>query len=159
MSSIQLPPPLPLLNTEEFRQKLAGLVDPRSELSSTEIAAQRDYAVEFVSALPIVFGDSLDRTTLWDRIGTALEIGYAKTVGDDVDFFISAVLEHIKANAAAVARCEKIAGVIAWLASCTSEEKHTWLAYMATHRYAVLVRGRSKWEASKVQKEEANADL
>lgn len=113
------------------------------------IEAQRDYAVLFVASLPQVFGESLDRMTLWDRIGTALEVAYAKTVGDDTDFFISAALEHILAAPSDVSRCEGIAACIEWLHDCTSEEKHAWLAYLSTHRYAVLVRARAKWEARK----------
>lgn len=148
----QLPPPLSVLDTERFRQQLATFVDERDEIEEHERDDIKSVAVDFVSALPLVFGDSLERVTLWDKIGAALESAYAKTAGDDCDFFVSRVLESIQAAPAAVARTEAIGHVIMWLESVTPEIRHAWLAYIATHRYAVLVRARNAWEQIKEER-------
>lgn len=140
-----------MLNTEQFRQRLAGLIDPADELAPEQIQSQRDIAVLFVAALPQVFGENLDRMTLWDRIGTAIQTAYAKTAADDCDFFISRALEHVQAAPADVARNENIARVMAWAADATPEERQAWLGYMTTHLYSVLVRARQIWEAYKIE--------
>lgn len=147
--SSSLPPPLESLSTEQFRQRLAGLIDPQERLSPDFQAEQKNHAIQFVACLPEVFGESLDRLTLWDRIGTALQTAHAKTAGEDYEFFISRVLEHIKAEPARVARCETIQYVMHWMADCPSEARHAWLAYMHTHLYAVLVHAKWAWEQAK----------
>jgi len=138
-----------VLDTEQFRQRLAGLIDQRSEVDAEDFASVAACAIHFVSSLPIVFGEQLERTTLWDKIGAALDTAYAKTAADDCDFFISRVLESILASPAAVARCEAIGQVITWLSAAPTEMRHAWLQYIATHRYAVLVRARMAWEQQK----------
>jgi hypothetical protein len=153
-----LPPLLEGLTTEQFRQKLAGLIDPQEQLAPDFKQEQKARAIEFVGCLPEVFGPSLDRMTLWDRIGTALQTAYAKTVGTDYEFFISRVLEHIKAEPAQVARCQTIQWVMTWLEQCPDEAKQAWLAYMNTHLYAVLVHAKAKWEQTKSDRKEATAN-
>lgn len=159
MPDTLLPPLLEGMTTEQFRQRLAGLIDPEQSLAHDFKAEQKQRAIDFVAALPEVFGPNLDRTTLWDRIGTALQTAYAKTVGTDYEFFISRVLEHIKAEPAQVARCQSISWVMTWLEQCPNEAKQAWLAYMSTHLYAVLVHAKAKWEEVKAdRKAEGNGN-
>jgi hypothetical protein len=150
--SSSLPPLLDGLTTEQFRQKIAGLLDQHQELPVDFKEEQKNRAIEFVACLPEVFGSELERTTLWDRIGTALQSAYAKTVGTDYEFFISRVMEHIKAEPASVARCQTVQWVMEWLADCPDEARQAWLAYMHTHLYAVLVHAKARWELTKADR-------
>jgi hypothetical protein len=138
----------------EIRLMLAGLVDPNETLAPEWEAEQKKKAIEFVACLPEVFGPTLDRMTLWDRIGTALETAHAKTVGVDHEFFVSRVLDHIKAESSQVARCTTIQFILHWLDGCSEEARQAWLSYMATHRYAVLVHAKTKWEQTKQDRKE-----
>lgn len=139
---------------QEVRLRLAGLIDPNEDLPKRLADEQKRKAIEFVGCLPEVYGDSLDRISLWDRIGTALETAHAKTIGVDCEFFVSRVLEHLKAESSKVARCETIGFILDWLSDCSDEAKQAWLTYMATHRYAVLVHAKAAWERTKQERKD-----
>lgn len=153
------PPLLESLTTEQFRQRLAGLLDPRESLAPDYLAEQKQRAIDFVACLPEVFGPDLDRMTLWDRIGTALQTAHAKTIGEDYEFFVSRVLEHIQAAPSQVARNQTIQFLLEWLGESSVEARQGWLAYMSTHLYAVLVHARAAWELAKQdRKQEGSAN-
>lgn len=140
--------PLPELDAEAFRRRLAGFDKP-TDAPSLPPEEIRQHAIRFVAALPLVFGDTLDRTTLWDRIASALETAYAKSVTDR-DLFITAVLEHIKAEPTKAVNCEPLQGIM--LAEWTQADSEAWMRYLATHRLAVLVHAKSAWEGVKTER-------
>lgn len=142
------PPLLGELTTEEFRQHLAGLIDPAEQLDLTDKEIVRLTAIDFVACLPMIFGDDLDRTTLWDRIGSGLQTAFAKTVGDDVEFFVSEVCRHVHAGSA-VARCDDLANVICKVTTWECEQREAWMRYLSTHLPIVLVHARAAWEQIK----------
>lgn len=154
MSTQQLPPPIKQLTTEEFRRQLAGLVDQRELLSPAWSDEQKQYAIRFVAALPTLYGNELDRLSMWDRIGTALQVAYAKTVGADHEYFISRVLEHVMASPASAARSDSLQFVMSYLAECPVAARQAWIDYMHTHLYAVLVHAKAEWEQVKQQRKE-----
>lgn len=144
-----IPAALPRLNAVEFRQRLAGLIDPQERLTAAEFAPGRELAAEFVGMLPELYGDSLDRLKLWDRIGSALETAHAKTAGHDVEFFVSNVLEHLKCEPARAARHWGLSEFIETQAAWSPEQSSAFLSYLATHRPVVLVKARMIWERTK----------
>jgi hypothetical protein len=99
--------------------------------------------------LPEVYGAALDRTGLWDRIGTGLESACAKTPGADHEYFINEVLGHIKATPAAVAACDGIAATLATVGAWTETDRQAWILYIRTHLIPVLVHARAAWEGIK----------
>lgn len=105
-------------------------------------------AIDFVSALPRVFGDELDRKTLWDRIGSALQTAHAKTAGADVEFFFSEVFRHICAGSA-VARDDGIATVLGNAVALPGPERQAFIAYCSSHMPVLLVHARARWEEQK----------
>lgn len=141
--------PLGELTIEQFRQKIAGLIDPQEQQSPERRAELKDLAVCFVAGLPQVFGDDLDRLTLWDRIGTGLQAAFAKTAGDDHEFFIQQVLEHIMASPAKAAVCEPIMATVATLNEWSSSDRQQWITYFNTHLIPILVYARQAWDAEK----------
>lgn len=136
------------LTTEQFRQKLAGLLDLQEQMAVESKQTIRLLAIDFVSSLPRVFGDDLDRKTLWDRIGSGLQTAYAKTASGDVEFFVSEVLRHIHAGTAA-AREESIGVVISSLIALPESERQAWITYCSTHMPVLLVHARARWEEAK----------
>lgn len=142
------------LTPQEARERIAGLVDPNNTLAPGWAEEQKRKAIEFVASLPEVFGDTLDRMTLWDRIGTALQSAHAKTVGADCEFFVSRVLDHIQAAPSAVARNVSVQFMLDWLAGCSVEARQAWLAYLHTHFYAVLVNAKAAWEERKLERKD-----
>lgn len=139
------PPLLNELTTEQFRQKLAGLVDPQESQTPERRAELKDLAIKFTSCLPSMFGDDLDRKTLWNRIGTGLQSAFAKTAGDDYEFFIQQVLDHIKSEPSKAAINQYLAEVITTLGEWSPSDRQAWITYFHTHLIPVLVHARNAW--------------
>lgn len=99
-------------------------------------------AVQFCAALPSVFGQELDRMTMWDKIAAAIQSGYAKTVSGDIDLFVQHVLESIKADPAKAVACELLTDSIDNLHKLDEQDRQDWLTYLVTHLIPVLVHAR-----------------
>lgn len=142
-------PELGVISAEQFRQRLAGLIDPQETVDADTKEGVRDLAVRFCAALPAVFGDSLDRTTLWDRIGSGIQSAAAKTAGDDAEYFVSQVLEHIKTDPAKALSEPEIAHVLLSLQGWSVASRQAWLLHLSTHLIPTLVFAKAKWEQRK----------
>jgi hypothetical protein len=136
------------MSTEQYRQMLAGLIDPQQKLELTDREVVRHTAIDFVACLPRIFGPELDRMTLWDRIGSAVQVAFSKTVDDDHEFFISEVCRHIMAGTAA-ARCEELNTVLQRVTAWEAEQRVAWMQYLASHLPVVLINARAEWEKVK----------
>jgi hypothetical protein len=141
-------PPLERLSPQEVRQRLAGLIDPAEAVTVTDKETYRLLAVEFCAALPAVFGDTLDRMTLWDRIASGIQSGYAKTVSGDLELFVQHVLEHIRADASRVVACDRICSAQERLFDLSTDDRQAFLTYLVTHLIPVLVFARKEWKLS-----------
>ena len=148
MSIPQSPPRLGELTTDQFRQKLASLIDPRSQMDESSKSTIRHLAIDFVSSLPHVFGDDLDRLTLWERISTAISVAYARTVDADVEFFCSEVFRQIHAGTSA-ARTDKVTGALSNIINLPDAEKQAFITYCSSHLPVLLVHARARWEDHK----------
>lgn len=109
----------------------------------------RDLCIRFAAELPALFGDDLDRKTMWDRIGSGLQSGFAKTAGGDHEFFIQQVLTHILASPAAAASNPAIGEILVTLGGLSTEDRQAWLGYFNTHLIPLLVYARARWTARK----------
>lgn len=137
---------LPTMDYQEFRRKLAGLIDPERKIEASEKIEVKEAAIRLCSIFAHLFGESLDRITLWERIGSALRTSCAKVSDDDLDRFITLCLEHIQAEDSRVAACEPLKQIIETFAVRPSEWKYAFTNYVNTHRTALLVHARSRWE-------------
>lgn len=132
-----------------FRQKLAGLLDPERKVEATEKVEIKETAIRLCSIFASLFGESLDRMTLWERIGSAIRTSCAKVSDDDIDRFVSLCLEHIQADDSRIAASEPMKQMIEVFAARPTEWRFAFLAYINTHRTPLLVHSRSRWEGVK----------
>lgn len=135
---------LQLLSPDEWRQKISGLIDPaeRHELRPREEI--RRMCIRFVSLLPSLFGDQLDRKTMWSRIATGLDSAFAKTPGDDVEFFMQSVLTHICADADKASKSDELLLLIRELEAWSSGERQAWITYFHTHLIPIVAQSRNQ---------------
>jgi hypothetical protein len=89
--------------------------------------------------------------TLWDRINTALATACAQTSDDDLDRFVTICLEKVQADPAIAAACEALGQMLATFATRPHEWRMALIDYITTHRHAVLVHGRARWQQVKVK--------
>lgn len=142
MSTQQLPSPNPSLSTEQLRQRLASLIDPQEEKAAWHSEVAKALSIQFCASLPAVFGEQLDRMTMWDKIASAIQSGYAKTVSGDLDLFVQHVLESIQADPAKSVACTRLTDAIDSLQVLQEHERQDWLQYLVTHLIPVLVYAR-----------------
>jgi hypothetical protein len=139
-----------ILDTEAFRQKLAGLVDP---LGPRAGAAGRENLKQIASRLCVLlaklYAVSDDRTKLWEHIGKAIQVADEKTADDDVEHFVSECLSLVAAEPGIAAADEDLGSLLSELSTWPPEHRHDWLNYLRSHRYSVLAFGRAKWEEFK----------
>lgn len=140
----QLPPKLGTMTTEEYRQRLAGLADPEKRPAVQSREQIREQAIGFASLLPRVFGSELERTTLWDRIGSGLQTAYAKTQ-TDYELFINQVLSHIKAEPSRVANCQELWEVMETIDGWDQSSRESWMLLFHSHQIVILVHAKQRW--------------
>lgn len=137
------------LTTEQFRQKLAGLLDPQAAVADDRRQEIRDLCIRFAAELPALFGEDLDRKTMWDRIGSGLQSAFAKTAGSDHEFFVQQVLTHILASTSSAASNPVMGEILVTLGGWSLEDRQAWLGYFNTHLIPLLVHARAHWTARK----------
>lgn len=137
------------LTTEEYRQKIAGLIDPQEKQSTERRDEVKQLAIDFVAMLPEVFGAVLDRLTMWDRIATGLQVAFAKTPGTDHEHFIQQVLEHVKTDTSKAAVCKNLMTILTTLSEWSPTDRQAWITYFKTHLVPVIVHARAAWEKKK----------
>lgn len=147
-----MPSTLPSFDATEFRQRLVGLADPTKRPTGEAVAENlKQEAKGFCLVMAELFGDDLDRTTLWARIGTAIETAGAKC-GQDFDRFVCLCLEHIQAEDSRAVANERY---IQWISSASSrplEWQQAFIDYLVERRIIVLVFARQAWEQVKAEK-------
>jgi len=141
-----------VIDTTEFRRRVAGLIDPNRKTGAAEEASVKEEAKQLCLALCELFGESLDRMTLWDRIGTALSTASAKCDDGDTDRFASLCLEHIKADSAAAARHEGFANWVVAMAGRDDSYRQAFVRHCGIKTPIVLVHARHAWEQKKATK-------
>ncbi len=142
MSIHPLPEAIPSLNTAELRQRLAGLIDQQSQAEEWFNESAKSLSIGFCAALPAVFSDSLDRVTMWDKIASAIQSAYAKTVGGDLDLFMQQVFESIQADPSKVVASDRMVSAIDSLQRMDEQQRQDWMRYLVTHLIPVLVHAR-----------------
>lgn len=97
------------ISAEEFRRKLAGL-ESTERNSDAENQEMMKLGIDLVIVLRNVFGDSLDRKTLWHRIGNGISVAAHKCAGS-AEKFIAETLDYVKADESAVVVNDKLKAV------------------------------------------------
>lgn len=142
-----MPGNLASLSQEEFRRRLAGLCDPHRPLSALEKDADiRNHAVDFCMVLCELFGQSLDRITLWDRIGSALQTAVSRCEGGDIELFASICLEHVRADPARTAANEHFRDWLSNVQTRTDAWRQAFIHYVGHRTPVILVLTRQRWQ-------------
>jgi hypothetical protein len=134
---------------EDFRRRLAGLVDPDHTLAEEDQTLFRDLATEVVVLLCRHFGQELDRKTLWARIDSGLLAACSKVSDGDLDRWLDTLLAHVLASPEEAATCSQLAALRARLAALDVHRRMALVRYLESRRYAVLAYGRAAWESHK----------
>ena len=142
LSTQELPDAIPSIDADSIRQRLAGLINPQADKDVWYDLTAKSLAVQFCASLPSVFGSNLDRMTMWDKVASAIQSGYAKTVSGDIDLFVQHVLESIQAEPAKAIACDALIDAIDALQLLPEEQRQDWLQYLVTHLIPVLVYAR-----------------
>lgn len=143
---------IPLIDVEEFRRRMAGLIDPNRKTGAAETASVKEEAKQLCLALCELFGDSLDRMTLWDRIATALTSSAAKCDDGDTDRFAAMCLEHVKGEPAAAARHVGFGNWVTTMAERDDAYRQALIRHCGAKAAIVLVHTRAAWENIKKMK-------
>jgi hypothetical protein len=138
------------LSTAEFRQKLAGLVDPGRLLPDMELTVVKDEAVKLCLILAEVFGDDLDRKTLWERIGNGLAVCSVKC-GGDWELLLEGLLEYVRADPGKVAANQKLEAWTDTISLRPQEWKDQFIRVCETKRMILIVKARQLWNLNKVK--------
>lgn len=128
---------------------MVGLADPERKQGAAEKVAAKDAAVRLCTILAHLFGDQLDRMTLWSRIDSAFTTAIAKVSDDDLDRLTDLCLEHVQAEPGKAAACDALSALRGEFSVWPIEMRHAFIGYLRSHRYAVLTFGRARWDGVK----------
>lgn len=142
---------LPSLDHQAFRQKLAGLLDQETPLAEEANGEMRELSASLACLMAQLFGDELDRLTLWGRIHSGLMSACAKVRDGNMELFVNHCLEHVKADPVRACSCEELAALLKVLTEKPAEWRQAFARYVETRIYAVLVRGKDAWNWKKLE--------
>jgi hypothetical protein len=123
-----------ILNPEAFRKKIAGL-----KAEQKEEADINENFVKLISLLPMVYGDSLPRMQMWQRIANGLEAAISKSQGS-VKVFYNNMLKYIRAEPASVAENDELGKAYSRI-----EDKAEVLDMAANESYTIIAQARQAW--------------
>lgn len=133
------------LSKEEFRLTIAGLQTTESPTSQAETETFKNLAINWSCCLARVFSDDLDRKTLWERIGTALDTACAKHP-DDTAAWANATLEHVKADFGKAAASKGLETTLADLERFRDADARRFITYVKLRKFIVVAHARAAWQ-------------
>jgi len=137
-----------VLDHQEFRRRIAGLVTSKRDCGSAEYQA---YAVRCGVVLARNYNrDLLDPMALWGRIETAMLSGIEKR-SDDPASVISAMLAHVQASGDSVSRDADFSALLRDLSGKDDAWMDGFCSYIRRSIYAILVYARDGWEQAKAE--------
>jgi len=138
-----------MLSPQEFRQKLAGVIDYRTQKQNQEKKEEiKQEAISFVSILPELFSADLDRMSMWERIGNGLNAA-VKKCGGDIEEFVNITLEFIKASSHAIASNKRLERWLMDIEQRTQDDKISLLRTVEKKCNVILVYARNEWNSVK----------
>jgi hypothetical protein len=105
-------------------------------------------AVDFVSELPQLYSDDLDRKAIWGRIGNGLLASATKANGD-ISLFVNNVLSYIKADPSRVATSDHMANLIGTFGTRDKAWKDAFIRQFQDYHYLIVVKSRAIWQSKK----------
>lgn len=143
---IHLPEPPPGLTPEQFREMLAGVTVSDEPQGATD--AWRSAGARLVALAARHFNrEELDPITLWMRIESGMRSALAKSPDGEPDRLVSALLEHIRADAGYAIGDPETGSLIRDLRAQSAAWRSGFVAYLSTALYAAMVAGRELHES------------
>jgi len=122
-----------------------------------ELGVIKDQAVRFCSILAEVFGEDLDRKTLWERIGNGLIVAAAKC-GGDWELFVNEMLKYIKAEPGKVAANRGLAAFIDEMLVRPKEWQEQFVRECEAKHMFICVKARMLWNSRKTPQDNPDAE-
>lgn len=137
-----------VLSAQEFRRKLAGVVDPRKKTEAKYEEEIKQQAINFCSVLPELFSGDFDRKSMWTRIGNGI-VSACKKCGGDYEVFVNLALDFVKAEPGLMAANRRLED---WLLSMDvkdDETKKEFIRVIEKKSNVILVYARQLWNEIK----------
>ena len=141
---------LPSIDYQEFRRRITGLMDQETPLAESANDEMREMSANLACLLAEVFGEELDRLTLWSRIDSAFKTACSKVTDGNMEMFLNHCLEHVKADPVRVCANESVGALLKALSEKPLEWRLAFTRYISSRIYAVLVHGREAWSWKKL---------
>ena len=106
----------------------------------------REHAVQLCLVMCEVWGESLDRLTLWDRIDSGMKAAAAKCQGGDTERFAALCLDHVRADTARAACNELFVGWLMFMDGVDDAFRQRFVAYCGSMSAVVCVHARRAWQ-------------
>lgn len=147
---MSLPQPLPSLDTQSLRAALAGIVDNHATVETVDFREQASRLwIPYLAALPRVFGDSLERKTMWSKIGAVVIAAIAKTRDGDLSQFHHYVLEGIQADLSLAVASEPLTIALSALLSQPTSHHASLLHFLRDRVSTMITFAKPVWTAIK----------
>lgn len=108
----------------------------------------KDVAKSLCVVLAMLYGKSLDRVKLWDRIDSALLTASAQIQDGDLDRLITLCLDHVKAESVI---CPPMEPLVRMFEARPIEWRQAFVSYLGRNHHAVVIHGRLAWESVKAK--------
>lgn len=133
---------------EDFRKSLAGIADPERRIQASEQSSFRPTAEQVVVFLCRVFGDGLQKTTLWSRIDSGLQAACAKVSDGDIEAWLCLLFDHVRGDVGTLSEGEhaELLSLINTLQSRDESHRKAFVRWAETRRVAVVAHGRAAWD-------------
>ena len=132
-------------SAEGFRQRLAGLESQEKRFSEDELDDMKNVAVMMIRALRDVFGDALDRKTVWERISSGIVVSAAKSGGSQFnpgDKFVASLLEHVRAEANSVVGSDSLKAAVAAVNAMPRDSQRQFIRICVEYRMILCLEAR-----------------
>lgn len=141
---------IPVIDPTEFRRRVAGLTDPtRRPTGAAETLSVKEEAKGLCLIGCELFGESLARETLWDKIAAGLVASAAKCDDGDTDRFVSLFLDSIKADPAKAARLDEFTRWVTTMDARDEAYRQNFVRQCGQKAAVFVAHGRAAWEERK----------
>jgi hypothetical protein len=139
------------LNSSDFFKKLTNI----SEISLVSGSNYSDdvfvdEACRFISELPLIFSDQLDRMTMWDRIGNGIETSISKS-GGNFRLFVNYIIDYIKADYSKFAAHSTLNNIINAYELREKEWQRMFIDNMKKFSFLIIAKSRQMWNNKKLK--------
>ncbi|MDR1398628.1 MAG: hypothetical protein LBJ41_01720 [Treponema sp.] len=136
------------LDADKFRQELAGLTVPGEELSETALEEAKEQSISLCCILAKVFGNDLDRKTLWERIGNGLEVCAIKS-RNDIERFLNELFDYVRGSPGDVAANDDARNWIDYTGHLDPEIQRLIIRVCTERRFIIVLKARNRWKEFK----------